>query len=71
MECSAFSLLIHGVAILDFELEVTEVPLSFQVGVLTSGGVPDDVSNCELGSSDLLDQLESIIRTEMYGQSVK
>ncbi len=34
---------------LDFDLGLTEVPPSFQVGVPTSGGVPDDVSDCELG----------------------
>ncbi len=46
---------------LDFELRVTEVPQSFQVRVLTSGGILDDVCNGELGNSDFRDQLERTI----------
>ncbi len=48
---------------LDFVPGVTEVPLSFQVGVLTSGGVPEDLSNCELGYSDFQDQMGHTIST--------
>ncbi len=43
---------------LDFDLRFTEVPLSFQVRVLTSGGIPDVVSDCKLGNLDFPDQME-------------
>ncbi len=46
---------------LDFDLRLTEVPPSVPVGFLTSGGVPDDVSDCELGNSDFRDQMEPTI----------
>ncbi len=51
----------HGAAMLDFNLRLKEVPVSFRVGVLTSGSVPDDVSNCELRNSDFQDQIERTI----------
>ncbi len=34
-----------------FDLGLIEVSLSFLGGVPTLGGVPDDVSDCELGNS--------------------
>ncbi len=37
---------------LDFDLGLTDVPPSSPVGFLTSGGVPDDTSDCELGNSN-------------------
>ncbi len=51
----------HGAALLDFDLGLTEVPPSFPVGFPTPGGVPNDVSDCELGNSDFQDQMEGII----------
>ncbi len=46
---------------LDFELGLTEVPPSFPVRFPTSGGIPDDVSDCELGNSDFRYQMERTI----------
>ncbi len=61
LSVSHFSLLMHGAAMLGSGLGHTEVPPSFWVGVLTSGGVPDDVSECDLGNSDFQDQMEHAI----------
>ncbi len=54
MSCrpTAFSLLMHRAAILDFKLKVNEDPLIFRDGGLTSGIVPDDIPDWELGNSD-------------------
>ncbi len=46
---------------LDFDLELTEVPPSFPVGLPPSGGIPDDVSDCELRNSYFRDQMEHAI----------
>ncbi len=43
----------HVAAMLDFDLGLTKVPPSFCVGEPISGGVPDDLSECELRISDL------------------
>ncbi len=51
----------HGAAILDLELRVAEVSQSFRVGVLTSGGVPDDVFNRELQNPNIQDQLKHTV----------
>ncbi len=44
-------MLMHGAAILDFEVGVGEVLPTFQVGNLTSGGVPAVISDWEVGIS--------------------
>ncbi len=38
---------------LDFDLGLTKVPLSFPVGFPTSGGIPDDVSDSEILTSKI------------------
>ncbi len=50
---------------LDFDLDLTEVSPSFPVGILTSGGIPDDVSDCELGNSNFRDQTERTISVKL------
>ncbi len=50
-------------AMLDFNLTLTELPPSFRVRVPTSWGVPDDVSGCQLGNSDFREQMECTITT--------
>ncbi len=54
----------NGAAMLDFELSVTEVPLSFRVGVQSSGGIPD-VCDCEVKNSDFRDQLECTVSLDV------
>ncbi len=53
----------HRAAMLDFDLKLTEVPLSFPVGFPISGGISDGVSGCELGNSDFWDQIERTMLT--------
>ncbi len=45
-------MLMHGAAILDFEVRVGEVLPTFRVAKPTSGGIPVEISNWELGNSD-------------------
>lgn len=40
------------------KLEVTEVPVSFRIGVLTSGDVPDDISDSRLEMPNIEDQIK-------------
>ncbi len=60
----------HGAATLDFDLRRTEVPPSFPVGFPNSGGVPDDVSDCELGNSDFQDQLERTVNSKQMNGDI-
>ncbi len=46
---------------LDFDLGLNEVPLSFPVRFPTSGSISDDVSNSELRNFDFQDQMERTI----------
>ncbi len=46
---------------LDFSLRPTEVSQSFQVGIPTSEGVPDGISDCERSNSDFRDQMECTV----------
>ncbi len=51
-------MLMHGAAMLDFEVGVDEVLPTFQVGNPTSGGAPVKIFNWELGNSDFRVQME-------------
>ena len=46
------TLLMHGTIILDFEVMAGGVHLTFRVGDPTSGGVPVEIYDLELGNSD-------------------
>lgn len=49
--------LMSGAAIVDFEVEDGEVCPTFRVGNPTSGRVPVEISDWELGNSDFLVQM--------------
>ncbi len=57
-------MLMHGAAILDFEVGVGEVLPTFWVGNLTLGGVPFEISDWELRNSDFRVQMELTISDE-------
>lgn len=54
-------LLTHGAAILDFEVVVGEGLPTFRVGNPTSGCVPFEIFDWELGNSDFPVQMECTI----------
>ncbi len=53
----------HEAAILDFEVGVGEVLPTFRVGNPTSGGVPVEISDKELGNSKMV---RAIIPAALY-----
>lgn len=55
---TAFTLFIYGAAILDFELRVGEVLLTFLAGNPTSRSIPTDISDRGLGNLDFPVQTE-------------
>ncbi len=54
-------MLMHGAAILDFEVRVGEALPTFRVGNPTSGGALVEISDRELGNSDSPLQMERTI----------
>ncbi len=58
-------MLMHGTAILDFEVGVGEGPSTFRVGNPTSGGVPVQIFDWVLGNSDFRVQMERTITAEL------